>query len=59
MNRTDAHSDHRFLTEAVISSTKSFRFPSIKNVLTYECISETEFAPAFNEEFLFQIILLM
>ena len=49
MNRTDAHSDHRFLTEAVISSTKSFRFPSIKNVLMYECISETEFAPAFNE----------
>ena len=49
MNRSDAHSDHRYTFEAVISCTKSFRYPFIKKVLMYECISETEFAPALSE----------
>lgn len=49
LNRSDAHSDHRVLSQAVMASTKSFRHPYLKKVLMYECISETEFAPAFPE----------
>lgn len=49
LNRSDAHSDHRVLTQAVMACTKSFRHPYLKKVLMYECISETEFAPAFPE----------
>lgn len=49
LNRSDAHSDHRIVFDAVMACTKSFRYPSIKRVLMYECISETEFAPALPE----------
>lgn len=49
MNRSDAHSDHRFIFDAIAACTKSFRYPYIKKVLMYECISETEFAPALPE----------
>jgi N-acetylglucosamine malate deacetylase 1 len=49
-NRSDAHSDHRIIFDAVISCTKSFRYPFIEKVLMYECISETEFAPALIEK---------
>lgn len=49
LNRSDAHSDHRITFEAVMACTKSFRHPYIKKVLMYECISETEFAPALPE----------
>lgn len=49
LNRSDAHSDHRILFDSVIACTKSFRYPFIKRVLLYECISETEFAPALPE----------
>ena len=49
MNRSDSHSDHRISFEAVFACTKSFRYPFIKKVLMYECISETEFAPALPE----------
>lgn len=50
MNRSDAHSDHRIVFNAVMACTKSFRYPFIKRVLMYECISETEFAPALPEK---------
>ncbi|MGB3947107.1 MAG: PIG-L family deacetylase [Bacteroidia bacterium] len=50
MNRSDAHSDHRISFDAVIACTKSFRSPFIKKILMYECISETEFAPALPEK---------
>jgi LmbE family N-acetylglucosaminyl deacetylase len=50
MNRSDAHSDHRFTFDAVVACTKSFRYPYIKKVLMYECISETEFAPQLPEK---------
>lgn len=50
LNRSDAHSDHRILFDAVVACTKSFRYPYIKQVLMYECISETEFAPALPEK---------
>lgn len=49
MNRSDAHSDHRIVFDAVMSCTKSFRYPSVKKVLMYECLSETEFAPTLPE----------
>ena len=49
MNRSDAHSDHRVTFDAVAACTKSFRYPYIKRVLMYECLSETEFAPALPE----------
>lgn len=49
LNRTDAHSDHRVLFDAAMACTKSFRYPYLKKVLLYECISETEFAPAIPE----------
>jgi len=50
LNRSDAHSDHRILFDAVMACTKSFRYPSIREILMYECISETEFAPALPEK---------
>jgi N-acetylglucosamine malate deacetylase 1 len=49
LNRSDAHSDHRVVFDAVMACTKSFRYPYIKGVFMYECISETEFAPALPE----------
>ncbi len=48
-NRSDAHSDHRMTFDAVMACTKSFRYACIKRVLMYECLSETEFAPALAE----------
>jgi LmbE family N-acetylglucosaminyl deacetylase len=45
VNRSDIHSDHRVAFETVMSATKSFRYPFIKKILMYECISETEMAP--------------
>lgn len=49
VNRSDAHSDHRVTFDAVMACTKSFRYPHIKKVLMYECVSETEFAAALPE----------
>jgi N-acetylglucosamine malate deacetylase 1 len=48
-NRSDAHSDHRITFDAIMACTKSFRHQSIKRILMYECLSETEFAPALAE----------
>jgi LmbE family N-acetylglucosaminyl deacetylase len=50
LNRSDVHSDHRVIFDAVMACTKSFRYPFIKQILMYECISETEFAPALAEK---------
>lgn len=50
LNRSDAHSDHRHTFDAVMACTKSFRYPFVKQVLMYECISETEFAPNLPEK---------
>ena len=49
LNRSDAHSDHLITFKAIMACTKSFRYPFIKRVLMYECISETEFAPTLPE----------
>jgi N-acetylglucosamine malate deacetylase 1 len=48
-NRSDAHSDHRVAFEAIGGATKSFRCPFIRRMLSYECLSETETAPALAE----------
>ncbi len=50
LNRSDAHSDHRVTFDAVMVCTKSFRYPFVKQILMYECISETEFAPQLHEK---------
>ena len=41
--RDDVHTDHTVVFDAVSSCTKWFRYGSIKRVLAYETISETEF----------------
>lgn len=43
-NRSDAHSDHKAIFNAVASCTKVFRYPFIEKVLMMEVISETDFA---------------
>lgn len=40
---SDAHSDHRVIFEACLSFCKWFRYPSIKKIMMYETLSETEF----------------
>lgn len=40
----DAHSDHRVTFDATIAATKWFRQPSIRRILAYETLSETEVA---------------
>ena len=39
----DVHSDHRIVFDAVAACTKWFRYPSVKRVLAYETLSETDF----------------
>ena len=43
-HRYDVHSDHRIIFETVWASSKTFRSPFIKNIFSYETISETEYA---------------
>lgn len=39
----DAHSDHRVAFDAAAACTKAFRYPSVRRVLAYETLSETNF----------------
>jgi N-acetylglucosamine malate deacetylase 1 len=48
-NRSDVHSDHRIAFDAIYACTKNFRKPFINRLLMYETLSETEFAPALQE----------
>ncbi|HYA86304.1 MAG TPA: PIG-L deacetylase family protein [Nitrospirota bacterium] len=41
--RGDVHTDHKMAFDAAISCTKWFRQSSVKRVLAYETLSETEF----------------
>ena len=41
---SDVHTDHRIVFDAVASCTKWFRYPSIKRILAYETLSETDFS---------------
>jgi LmbE family N-acetylglucosaminyl deacetylase len=45
-NQSDVHTDHQIIFKATYSCTKNFRYPFIKEILMYETLSETEFAPA-------------
>jgi len=42
--RSDVHTDHRVVFDCVAACTKWFRYPSVRRVLAYETLSETEFA---------------
>lgn len=48
--KSDVHSDHRVMFEAVYSCTKSFRYPSIKKIYMMETLSETDFALSTKED---------
>lgn len=48
---SDVHSDHRVTFDAVASCTKWFRNPSIKRVLAYETLSETDFGLSSTQRF--------
>ena len=41
---SDVHTDHRIVFDVVASCTKWFRYPSIKRILAYETLSETDFS---------------
>lgn len=43
-NKTDVHSDHGIVFETAYSCTKAFRYPFIKEVLSMQILSETEYA---------------
>lgn len=47
----DAHSDHRVCAEAADACSKWFRFPSLRRVLAYETLSETDQAPLHRPAF--------
>jgi N-acetylglucosamine malate deacetylase 1 len=50
-HRSDAHTDHRIVFDAAAACTKWFRYPSVRRVLAYETISETEFGLDANGAF--------
>lgn len=39
----DVHSDHRVVFDVATACTKWFRYPSVKRVMSYETLSETDF----------------
>jgi LmbE family N-acetylglucosaminyl deacetylase len=48
---SDVHSDHRMVFKAAASCTKWFRYPSVKRVLGYETLSETDFGLGTDQGF--------
>lgn len=48
---SDVHTDHRLVFDAAASCTKWFRYPSVKRVLAYETLSETDFGLGTNQGF--------
>jgi LmbE family N-acetylglucosaminyl deacetylase len=42
--RMDVHTDHRAVFDAGAACAKWFRYPSVRRVLAYETLSETEFS---------------
>lgn len=48
---SDVHTDHRVVFDAVASCTKWFRYPSVKRVLAYETLSETDFSLGIGQSF--------
>jgi N-acetylglucosamine malate deacetylase 1 len=47
----DIHTDHRVVFRAVSSCTKWFRYPSVRRVLAYETLSETDFGLGTDQAF--------
>jgi LmbE family N-acetylglucosaminyl deacetylase len=48
---SDVHTDHRMVFNATASCTKWFRYPSVKRVLAYETLSETDFGLGVDQGF--------
>lgn len=48
---SDVHTDHRIVFDAVASCSKWFRYPSVKRVLAYETLSETDFGLGTDQGF--------
>lgn len=48
---SDVHTDHRIVFNAVASCTKWFRYPSVKRILAYETLSETDFGLGTDQGF--------
>ena len=48
---SDVHTDHRIVFDAAASCTKCFRHPSVKRVLAYETLSETDFGLSTDKGF--------
>ena len=48
---SDVHTDHRVVFNAASACTKWFRYPSVKRVLAYETLSETDFGLGTDQAF--------
>lgn len=48
---SDVHTDHRVVFDAAASCTKWFRYPSVRRVLAYETLSETDFGLGTDQGF--------
>ncbi len=48
---SDVHTDHRIVFNALAACTKWFRYPSVKRVLAYETLSETDFGLGADQGF--------
>jgi LmbE family N-acetylglucosaminyl deacetylase len=48
---SDVHTNHRMVFDATASCTKWFRYPSVKRVLAYETLSETDFGLGADQGF--------
>lgn len=48
---SDVHTDHRVVFRAVAACTKWFRCPSVRRVLAYETLSETDFGLGVDQGF--------
>ncbi len=49
-HRGDIHSDHRIVYYATLVACRPIHNPSVKKMLCYETISETEWSPPFGED---------
>jgi N-acetylglucosamine malate deacetylase 1 len=47
----DIHTDHQVVVDSTLSCVKSFRYPFVKKVCSYETVSETEFTIKKNTVF--------
>lgn len=48
---SDVHTDHRAVFNAAAACTKWFRYPSVRRVLAYETLSETDFGLGTDDGF--------